>query len=83
MATHEKQDTYNKVVTIVAQTLNIDKSAISPESSLEESGADSLDMLEIIMKFEETFNIEISDEEAEKIVTINDAVAKIEALKKK
>lgn len=83
MAMHEKQDTYNKVITIISQTLNIDKNTISPESSLEGLGADSLDMLEIIMKLEETFNIEISDEEAEKVTTIQDAIEKIEKLRKK
>ena len=83
MVTHDKQDTYSKVITIIAQTLNIDKSAVSSGSSLEELGADSLDMLEIIMKFEEAFTIEISDDEAERIVTINEAVEKIEELRKK
>ncbi len=83
MVTHDKQDTYNKVVTIIAQILNRDKKDIPLESSLEKLGADSLDMLEIIMKFEEAFNIEISDDAAERIVTINDAVEKIEALRKK
>lgn len=83
MVPHENQDTYSRVVTIVAQILNIDKSAISSESSLEELGADSLDMLEIIVQLEETFSIEISDKQAEEVVTINDAVKKIEELKKK
>ena len=83
MVTHDKQDIHSKVVTIIAQILNRDKKDIPLESSLEKLGADSLDMLEIIMKFEEAFNIEISDDAAERIVTINDAVEKIEALRKK
>jgi len=83
MTTHDKQDTYSKVVTIVAQTINVDKNTILLESSLEGLGADSLDMLEIIMKFEETFGIEISDDAAENMVTVSDVVQKIEELRKK
>jgi acyl carrier protein len=79
----ENQDTYNKIVAVVTEILHIDKSAISPESSLESLGADSLDMLEIVMKLEETFDVEISDGKADHIVTIADAVKEIDALKKK
>jgi acyl carrier protein len=69
-----RQDVYNKVVAIIAEQLNISKDTIEPASRLESLGADSLDQVEIVMKLEEEFNIEINDQDAEKIVTVDDAV---------
>lgn len=75
-------DIFNKVSTIIAGVLHIDKSTIMLDSSLDALGADSLDKLEIIMKLEEGFDIEINDEEAEKISSIKEAVERIALLKK-
>lgn len=83
MANYDIQDTYAKVVSIIVDTLAIDKSAVKPESSFESLGADSLDMLEIIMKFEDTFGIEINDEEAANIKTVQEAVDNINRMRTK
>ena len=79
----EKNDTYNKVVDIVSETLNIEKDSITPDSTFEKLGADSLDMLEIIMKLEEQFGIEISDEKAAEITTMQEAVEAIQEKRNK
>ena len=63
----------NKIVDIISEQLEIDKKKIKPESFIiEDLGADSLDILEIIMKIEEIFDIEISDENAKKIINVKD-----------
>ena len=63
---------------IVAELLDIDKDKITPDASFKDDlGADSLDVFQIIMAVEEEFNIEIPTEEAEKIVTVGDAVEAI------
>ncbi len=70
-----------KVKEIIAKQLGVNPSDITPESSfVEDLGADSLDTVELVMAFEEAFNIEIPDEDAEKIVKVKDA---IEYIKKK
>ncbi len=58
----------------------IDKSKITLESTFEELGADSLDVLQIIMGIEDTFEIKIPDEATEKIVTVSDAVEQIKTV---
>lgn len=64
----------------IASVLNIDESTITPESKFEDDlGADSLDVLEIIVSIEEEFNIQIPTNSAESIVTVGDA---FEAIKK-
>ena len=60
--------------------LDIDKSKITLESTFEELGADSLDVLQIIMGIEDTFEIKIPDEATEKIVTVSDAVEQIKTV---
>jgi acyl carrier protein len=77
MAQFDVNDTFAKVATIIVDTLNIDKAQITPQSSFEALGADSLDMLEIIMKFEDTFGIEINDDDAAHIKTVQEAVEAI------
>lgn len=63
----------NKIVNIISEQLNINKSKINENSLLIENlGADSLDILEIIMTMEETFNIEISNESSKKIICVQD-----------
>jgi acyl carrier protein len=65
----------NKVVDIVCDQLSVSKDDVNPESSfVEDLGADSLDTVELVMAFEEEFNLEIPDDEAEKITTIQSAV---------
>jgi acyl carrier protein len=64
-----------KVKEIIAKQLGVDPSAVTPEASfVEDLGADSLDTVELVMAFEEAFNIEIPDEDAEKITKVKDAV---------
>ncbi|GAB4113034.1 MAG: acyl carrier protein [Roseiflexaceae bacterium] len=59
---------------IVVEQLGVDPEKIIPEAKfIEDLGADSLDLVEMIMAFEESFNIEIPDEDAEKIITVKDA----------
>jgi len=68
-----------KVKKIIADKLDIEEDKITPESSfLDDLGADSLDIVELIMELEEEFGIEIPDEDAEKIRTVADAVKYIE-----
>ena len=73
-------DVLNKVVDIVCGQLSVDKADVNPESSfVEDLGADSLDTVELVMAFEEEFDVEIPDDEAEKIATIQSAVEWIES----
>ena len=72
-------DISNKVKKIVADHLGIDEAKVSDESSfIDDLGADSLDTVELVMAFEEEFGSEISDSDAEKILTVGDAVKFIE-----
>ena len=67
-----------KLKAVIAGVLNVDIDEITPETTfLEDLGADSLDLFQIIMGIEETFDIEIDNEDAEKIVTVGDAVEQI------
>jgi len=76
-------DTFDKVKSIIAERLSIDESKVTDSSSfIEDLGADSLDTVELIMQLEEAFNIQIPDEDAEKISTVGDAVRYIEGHKK-
>ncbi len=69
------QENYEKVQEIVADLLDIDPETITPESKFQaDLGADSLDLVELIMEFEERFGGEISDEDAQKIETVEQVV---------
>ncbi|MFP4476374.1 MAG: acyl carrier protein [Desulfatibacillaceae bacterium] len=69
-----------KVKKVVAEKLNVDQSEVLPESVLvDDLGADSLDLVELVMAMEETFDIEISDDDAERIRTVEDAINYIKA----
>jgi acyl carrier protein len=64
-----------KVKKIIAEKLSVELSEVKPEASfVDDLGADSLDLVELIMSMEEEFDIDISDEDAEKIVTVKDAI---------
>ncbi len=69
-----KEDTLQKVTSAIAEKLNMPVTSIEATSTFKDLGADSLDIVEIIMSFEEIFGIEIKDEDAEKIKIIQDAV---------
>ena len=72
-----------KLQQIIAEVLNVDASEVMPGTTFtEDLGADSLDVFQIIMGIEEEFDIEIAQEEAEKIVSVGDAVEAIRNLKK-
>ncbi|MFP4445009.1 MAG: acyl carrier protein [Desulfosudaceae bacterium] len=65
----------DKVKRMLAERLDIDVADIKPESRfVNDLGADSLDIVELLMKLEDEFDLEISDEEAEEITTVKDAV---------
>jgi acyl carrier protein len=67
-----------KVKKIIAEKLSVDPDEVVPNASLvDDLGADSLDLVELIMSMEEEFEIDISDEDAEQIVTVKDAIAYI------
>ncbi len=70
-----------KVKKVIAQKLqNIDIEDVVPEASLiEDLGADSLAIIELVMTMEETFNIDIEDDDAEKLLTVQDAIDYIKA----
>jgi acyl carrier protein len=71
--------TFDKVKEIVVEQLGVDEADVSMDSTfIDDLGADSLDIVELIMAFEEEFNIEIPDEAAEKIKTVKDAVEYID-----
>ncbi len=64
-----------KIQSIIADVLNVDISEVTPDATfVDDLGADSLDVFQIIMGIEEEFDITIDTEEAEKIVTVSDAV---------
>ena len=72
-----------KVVSIITDKLGVEESQVVPEASFtNDLGADSLDTVELIMELEKEFDLSILDEEAEKIVTVGDAIAFIENNKK-
>ena len=68
-----------RVKEIIVNQLNVNEEQITPTASfLDDLGADSLDTVELVMAFEEEFNVEVPDEEAEKLQTVGDVVKYIE-----
>ena len=66
---------YDRLKKIIVEQLGVDEAEVKPEASfVEDLNADSLDLVELIMSLEEEFGMEISDEEAEKVVSVQDAV---------
>lgn len=70
-----KTQAAEKVKQIIGEQLGVDEAEVTPNASfVDDLGADSLDTVELVMAFEEAFDIEIPDEDAEKIRTVQDAV---------
>ena len=70
-----------KIYALIADQFSIEEERINPTASfIDDLGADSLDMVELVMKIEEEFQFEISDQEAEKIKTVQDVVQYVAAL---
>ncbi|QQE76080.1 acyl carrier protein [Brevibacillus composti] len=75
-------DTFDRVKKIIVDRLGVDESKITLEASFKEDlGADSLDVVELVMELEDEFDLEISDEDAEKITTVGEVVSYIDANK--
>jgi acyl carrier protein len=71
--------TIKRVKAIIADKLDVEETEVTPEASFtNDLGADSLDTVELIMEFEKEFNIQIPDDQAEKITTVGHAIAYIE-----
>ena len=74
--------TFDKVKAIVVEQLGVDEAEVTIDSTfIDDLGADSLDIVELIMAFEEEFNVEIPDDVAEKIKTVKDTVEYIASAK--
>ena len=72
-------ETAERVKAIIVEQLNVPAEDVTPEASfIDDLGADSLDIVELVMALEEEYDIEISDEEAEKIQTVGDAISYIQ-----
>ena len=80
MATSDKQkEIIEKVKQIIGEQLGVEESEVTPSASfIDDLGADSLDTVELVMALEESFDLEIPDEAAEKIRTVQDAIDYIE-----
>ncbi|HVX01375.1 MAG TPA: acyl carrier protein [Candidatus Babeliaceae bacterium] len=76
------QDIRNTVISLIADQLSIPKESIKEQDSLEKLGADSLDRAELIMKFEETFDIAMDDEHADALVTVGQFIDYVKSLRK-
>jgi acyl carrier protein len=73
-------ETFDRVKKIVVEHLGVQEADVTPEASfIDDLGADSLDIVELVMAFEEEFSVEIPDDAAEKISTVKDAVDYIDA----
>ena len=74
--------TFDKIKAIVVEQLGVDEAEVTIDSTfIDDLGADSLDIVELIMAFEEEFNVEIPDDVAEKIKTVKDTVEYIDSAK--
>jgi acyl carrier protein len=75
----ENEDIFDKVKDVIVDQLNVDEADVTEEASfVDDLGADSLDIVELVMALEEQFGISIPDEEAENIKTVGDAVSYIQ-----
>lgn len=83
MAEFDRRDTQDKIIETIAEKLNVDKTKISSDATLQALGADSLDIVELIMRFEDQFGIEINDEHAEQLKTLSDLIDYVHERRKK
>jgi len=73
------ENTQEKVTEIIVEQLGVSADQVKPEAKLiEDLGADSLDAVELVMAVEEEFNIEVADEDAEKLVTVGDIITHVD-----
>ena len=79
MAVATKKEVTEKVRQIVSEQLGVDEAEVTPSASfIDDLGADSLDQVELVMALEEAFNMEVGDEDAEKILTVQNAIDYVE-----
>lgn len=79
----DRTDIRNKVIALLGHILKVSKESIKDESTLESLGADSLNRVQIVMELEDAFGVEISDDDAEKLTTVNSTVEHIQQLLQK
>lgn len=76
----EREEIMDKVKAVIVEQLSVDEDVVTEDASfIEDLGADSLDIVELVMALEEEFGVSIPDEQAENIKTVGDAIAYIEA----
>lgn len=76
----EREEIMDKVKSVIVEQLNVDEDVVTEDASfIDDLGADSLDIVELVMALEEEFGISIPDEQAESIKNVGDAIAFIEA----
>jgi acyl carrier protein len=79
MASDGKKEVVEKVKQLISEQLGVDEAEVTPSASfVDDLGADSLDQVELVMALEEAYDLEISDADAEKILTVQDAISYIE-----
>jgi acyl carrier protein len=79
MAIEAKKEVVEKVKQLISEQLGVDEAEVTPSASFaDDLGADSLDQVELVMALEEAYDLEISDADAEKILTVQDAISYIE-----
>lgn len=71
----EQRDTFTRLADILAEQTGYDRDHIKPETTIKDTGADSLDFVEVIMAIEDEFDCEIPDEDAEKLTSVNELIA--------
>lgn len=77
-----KINTFEKVAKMIIERFGVDETKVTRELTIQNDlGADSLDIVELVMELEDVFGVQISDEDAEKIITVGDAVDYIESQK--
>jgi acyl carrier protein len=74
-----KKEVVEKVKQLISEQLGVDEAEVTPSASfVDDLGADSLDQVELVMALEEAYDLEISDADAEKILTVQDAISYVE-----
>ena len=79
MVSDGKKEVVEKVKQLISEQLGVDEAEVTPIASfVDDLGADSLDQVELVMALEEAYDLEISDADAEKILTVQDAISYVE-----